>query len=289
MSYIKAKFQDTGKILQVKGLWGDDVNRDDFIVVNSERGEEVVRVLGTSKEPSPIKATFLRKTKDEDIRRMEENLEKAKSFYSLCKEKIFQHGLDMKLIKTYVPLDERKVFFYYTADQRVDFRHLVKDLAKVIKKRIEMRQIGARDAVQMMGWIGACGEVPCCVRFAENFESISLKDIEEQNLPLSPAKFTGSCGRLICCLAYERDNHIVKNLLPETGTELCFNGKVLQILYIDPPKGKVLVQIEGKKEEIDLHMLLPYDYEKALRHCRSCGLCCRRTYKEDEAYINAQE
>ncbi|MGB9874487.1 MAG: regulatory iron-sulfur-containing complex subunit RicT, partial [Hydrogenobacter sp.] len=136
MSYIKAKFQDTGKILQVEGVWDDDINRDDFIVVNSEKGEEVVRVLGASKEPSPIKATFLRKAKDEDIRRMEENLEKAKDLYNLCKEKISQHGLDMKLIKAYVPLDERKVFFYYTADQRVDFRNLVKDLAKVIKKRI---------------------------------------------------------------------------------------------------------------------------------------------------------
>jgi len=288
MSYIKARFQDTGKILQVEGVWDDGINRDDLIVVNSEKGEEIVKVLGASKEPSEIKATFLRKAKEEDIKRMEENSAKAKSFYTLCKEKISQHGLDMKLIKVYVPLDERKVFFYYTADQRVDFRNLVKDLAKVIKKRIEMRQVGVRDAVQMMGWIGTCGEIPCCVKFAESFESISLRDIEEQNLPLSPAKFTGPCGRLICCLAYERDNYIVRNLLPETGTELCFNGKVLQILYIDPPKGKVLVQVEGKKEEIDLHMLLPYDYEKALIHYKSCGLCCRRIYK-DEAYINTQE
>ncbi|MEZ0361465.1 MAG: regulatory iron-sulfur-containing complex subunit RicT [Hydrogenobacter sp.] len=289
MSYVKARFHDTGKILQVDGVWDDDINRNDLIVVSSEKGEEIVKVLGVSKEPSQMKATFLRKAKDEDIKKMEENMEKAESFYTLCKEKIVQHGLDMKLIKVYIPLDANKVFFYYTSDQRVDFRNLVKDLAKVIKKRIEMRQIGVRDAVQMTGWIGACGEVPCCVKFSENFESISLKDIEEQNLPLSPTKFTGPCGRLMCCLAYERDNYIVKNLFPEVGTQLCFKGRTYKLLYVDPPSSKVLLEADGKKEELNMELLLPYGYEKALKHCKSCGFCCRRAYKEDEAFINTQE
>ena len=289
MLYIKARFQDTGKIFQVEGVWDDDIKRDDLIVVSSEKGEEVVKVLGVSKQPSQIKATFLRKAKDEDILKMEENEKKAQNLYSLCKEKIAQHGLGMKLIKAYIPLDAGKVFFYYTSEQRVDFRNLVKDLAKVVKKRIEMRQIGVRDAVQMTGWVGACGDIPCCVRFSENFESISLKDIEDQNLPLSPTKFTGPCGRLLCCLAYERDNYMIRNLLPEVGTELCFKGKIYKLLYIDPPMDKVLIESEGKKEELSISSLLPYGYEKALRHCKSCGLCCRRAYKEDEAFINLQE
>lgn len=154
------------------------------MVVKSEKGDEVVEVVGHSKEASSTKALFLRKATEEDIKKFQENEKKAQEALQYCKSKIQQYGLEMKLIKAYITLDSTKVFFYYTSSQRVDFRNLVKDLAKFLKKRIEMRQIGVRDAIQMMGWIGNCGDIPCCYRFAENFESIALKDIEEQNLPL---------------------------------------------------------------------------------------------------------
>lgn len=288
MYYIKAKFLDTGRVLQVEGIWENGISRDDFIVVSSEKGEEIVRVVGVSKEPSPSRATFLRKAREEDIRKMEENSKKAENFYNICKEKIMKHKLNMKLIKTYIPIDDTKVFFYYTAEDRVDFRGLVKDMARVVRKRIEMRQIGVRDAIKMMGWLGACGDVPCCIRFAEDFESISLKDIENQNLPLSSAKFTGPCGRLICCLAYERNNYVVKSILPEIGTELCFDGKILKLLHVDPLMNKVLVEVDGKKEEMNIELLLPFGYEKVLKHCSTCS-CCKHLLKEDEVASQIQD
>ncbi|MFN3814365.1 MAG: stage 0 sporulation family protein [Aquificaceae bacterium] len=276
MYCIKAKFLDTGRVLQVEGIWENGINRDDLIVVSSERGEEIVRVIGVSKEPSPSRVTFLRKAREEDIRKMEENRDKAMNFYNVCREKIIKHKLSMKLIKAYIPIDDTKVFFYYTAEERIDFRGLVKDMARVVKKRIEMRQIGVRDAIKMMGWLGTCGDVPCCIRFAEDFESISLKDIENQNLPLSSAKFTGPCGRLICCLAYERNNYTVKTILPEIGTEFCFEGKTLRLLYVDPLMNKVIVEVDGKKEDMDIKLLLPFGYEKALKHC-----CCKYSKEDD--------
>ncbi len=283
MSYIKAKFQDTNKVLQVEGVWERDVSRGELIVVQSEKGEEVVRVLGVSKEPSSYKAVFLRKAKREDIQKMEENEEKAREAMEICKKKIIEHGLDMKLIKTYIPLDRSKIFFYYTSDHRVDFRNLVRDLAKVFKKRIEMRQVGVRDAVQMLGWVGTCGDMPCCVKFQEELHSVSLRDIEEQNLPLSPQKFTGPCGRLICCLVFERENYLIKSILPEVGSELCYEGKVYKVLQVDPIRWKINLVSEDSKREIDLEDILPEGYEKALKHCQACGGCCRRAFVENEA------
>lgn len=283
MSYIKAKFQDTNKVLQVEGVWERDVSRGELIVVQSEKGEEVVRVLGVSKEPSSYKAVFLRKAKREDIQKMEENEEKAREAMEICKKKIIEHGLDMKLIKTYIPLDRSKIFFYYTSDHRVDFRNLVRDLAKVFKKRIEMRQVGVRDAVQMLGWVGTCGDMPCCVKFQEELHSVSLRDIEEQNLPLSPQKFTGPCGRLICCLVFERENYLIKSILPEVGSELCYEGKVYKVLQVDPIRWKINLVSEDSKREIDLKDILPEGYEKALKHCQACGGCCRRAFVENEA------
>ncbi len=282
MSYIKARFWDTRKILQIDGVWSDGIERGDLLVVQSEKGEEIVQVLGRSKETSSVRAIFLRKVSPEDLQRQESNEAKAKEAYEYCKERIRHYNLNMKLIKTYIPLDASKMFFYYTAEQRVDFRALVRDLARQFKKRIEMRQIGVRDAVQMMGWMGSCGEVPCCYRFEESFESISLRDIEEQNLPLSPSKFTGPCGRLVCCLAFERDNYTVKNILPEVGTSLCYQGKEVKLLHVDPLREKVLVDYGDRKEEVHLRSLLPVGYEKAIQNCKRCGTCCRRSHREDE-------
>jgi len=145
----------------------EDVQRGELVVVSSEKGEELVEVLGYSKEGLSSRATFLRRAMEEDKRKAQGNEGRAKEFHQLCKRKIREYNLDMKLLKTYIPLDGSKVFFYYTAEQRVDFRALVRDLAKSLKKRIEMRQIGVRDAVQMMGWLGNCGNDACCAKFAE--------------------------------------------------------------------------------------------------------------------------
>ena len=186
-------------------------------------------------------------------------------------------------------MDGQKVFFYYTAEQRVDFRALVRDLAKSIKRRIEMRQVGVRDAVQMLGWVGNCGNEVCCAIFTEQFESVYVHDIHTQNLPLSPSKFTGPCGRLICCLAYERENYLIKEIFPEVGTSLCYQEREFKLLVVDPLREYATLEDEGKKVDVPLKDLLPFEYKKAIEHCRTHPICCRKPSVEYEAFAGNQE
>lgn len=278
MNYIKVRSLDTQKIGTLDGC-EQELDRDELVVVEDEdRGEDVVRVIGSTKEvpKNGLRFNFLRKLTPRDKRVLDRNENESQRAFSACREKIKEYGLEMHLLKAYIPLSSTKVFFYYTADKRVDFRQLVKDLAKVLKKRIEMRQVGVRDAVQMMGWVGLCGEVPCCVRYLESFDSISLKDIEEQNLPLSPSKFTGPCGRLVCCLSFERNNYLIKRILPEPNTRICLDGKEAEVLHIDPMRNTITLAFEDRKRELNLEEILPKGYEVAVKRCESCNECCAR-------------
>ncbi len=286
MNYIKVRSLDTNKVGVLEDC-EEELSRDEMVVVDSEeKGEDLVRVLGYSKEDSPsgIRFRFIRKATKKDLKTLERNERESRRAFQTCKEKIKEHGLDMHLLKAYVPLNAKKIFFYYTAEERVDFRRLVRDLARIFRKRIEMRQVGVRDAVQILGWVGLCGDVPCCMRFMEKFDSISLRDIEEQNLPLSPSKFTGPCGRLVCCMSFEKENYLIKRILPEKGSEICVEGKVATLLEIDPLRNTVLLQVEDRKKEISLEEILPRGYEKALEACRGCGGCCMRTAEESQEH-----
>ncbi len=288
MNYIKVRSLDTNKIGVLENC-DEDLKRDDLVVVDSEeKGEDIVRVLGVSKEDtaSGLRFRYIRKATRRDIQRMKRNEKESKRAYNICKEKIKEHALDMHLLKAYVPLNARKIFFYYTAEERVDFRKLVRDLAKIFKKRIEMRQVGVRDAVQILGWVGMCGEIPCCLRFMESFDSISLKDIEDQNLPLSPSKFTGPCGRLVCCMAFERENYLIKTLFPPKDTEICIDGKVGKVLEVDPIRNLMTVEFEDRRREIPLDEVLPKGYGKALSFYRACSGCVCKSGKEYEAAIS---
>jgi len=284
MSCIKVKSLDTNKIGVLENCEGD-LPRDSLVVIyTEEKGEDLARVIGVSREEdSKLRFRFVREATREDLERMEKNEEESRKAFRACKEKIKEQGLDMHLLKAYVPLNSKKIFFYYTAEERVDFRKLVRDLARTFKKRIEMRQVGVRDAVQILGWVGICGEIPCCIRFLENFDSISLKDIEDQNLPLSPSKFTGPCGRLICCMSFERDNYLVKTLLPETGTQICWSGREVTLLEVDPLRNTAVLADEGKKIEVSISELLPKDYEKVLALCSSCN-CCFKAREDFNGY-----
>ncbi|WP_461832491.1 PSP1 domain-containing protein [Aquifex sp.] len=285
MEYLKIRYIDTNKIGTLVGV-NIPLKRNQKVVIDDpEKGEDIVEVLGYSKEPpkNDLTPSFVRVATKKDIIQFEKNLKESEKAFQICKEKIKEHNLDMHLLKAYIPLNRKKVFFYYIAEQRVDFRALVRSLAKIFKRRIEMRQIGVRDAVQMKGWVGRCMRETCCSRFMESFESISLRDITEQNLPLSPSKFTGPCGRLVCCMAFERENYLVKFLLPEVGTKLCFNKQEVILREIDPIRELVVIEYEesGKKIELGIRDILPKGYEKVLDYCRSCGSCCRRgTYEE---------
>ena len=286
MNYIKVRSFDTNKIGVLEDC-DEEVSKDEVVVVDSEeKGEDVVRILGYSKEDSPtgMRYRFLRKATRRDMKILERNERESRRAFRTCKEKIKEQGLDMHLLKAYVPLNSRKIFFYYTAEERVDFRKLVRELARIFKKRIEMRQVGVRDAVQILGWIGLCGEVPCCTRFIERFDSISLKDIEEQNLPLSPSKFTGPCGRLVCCMSFEKENYLVKHILPEKGSEICLEGKVATLLEVDPLRSVALLQIGEKRKEVSFEELLPKGYERVLRALREQGGCCRKMLEESAGH-----
>ena len=179
------------------------------MIVETARGVEYgyvvmgVREVEEEKVVQPLKAV-LRIATEQDDRTEEKNKEKEKAAHQVCLEKISKHNLDMKLIDTEYTFDNNKVLFYFTADGRIDFRELVKDLASVFKTRIELRQIGVRDETKILGGVGNCGRELCCHTYLSEFIPVSIKMAKEQNLSLNPSKISGTCGRLMCCLKNER-------------------------------------------------------------------------------------
>ncbi len=187
----------------------DEIKENSFVVAEGDRGVNIAKVIQivNSKDVHPkliekIKKIIRIATKN-DFEQYERNKEDAKEAFKICLQKIKSHNLQMKLIKAEYMLDRKKLVFYFTADGRVDFRELVKDLAKEFKVRIEMRQIGVRDESKIIGCLGNCGRESCCSKFLYNFQPISVKTAKEQNLVLNPSKISGVCGRLMCCLLFE--------------------------------------------------------------------------------------
>ena len=182
----------------------------DKVIVETARGVEcgevamVDREIDESTFSSPIKP-IIRAATEDDLRRIENNKQKEKDAFKICQDKIAVHGLKMNLIDVECTFDNNKMLFYFTAENRVDFRELVKDLAAVFKTRIELRQIGVRDEAKMLGGLGICGQPFCCSRFLGDFQPVSIKMAKEQGLSLNPTKISGTCGRLMCCLKYEQN------------------------------------------------------------------------------------
>ncbi len=201
-----------------------DVEFNDFVVVETARGIEFGHVVIGPKEikeeeiVSPLK-TVLRIALDEDFEIHRENKKKATEALNQCQSKVVEHGLKMKIVDVEYTFDNNKVIFYFTADGRVDFRELVKDLASIFKTRIELRQIGVRDEAKMIGGIGPCGKMVCCKEFLGEFAPVSIKMAKDQSLSLNPTKISGLCGRLMCCLKYEHDTYdeLLKNT-PQVGS-----------------------------------------------------------------------
>jgi cell fate regulator YaaT (PSP1 superfamily) len=196
----------------------------DRVIVETSRGVEYGEVVIGPKDVkeediiAPLK-DVMRKATPEDEARVEENRRKAKEAEEIALKKIEKHGLDMKLVDVEYTFDNSKLIFYFTADGRVDFRELVKDLASVFRTRIELRQIGVRDEAKCLGGIGPCGRVVCCNTFLGDFDPVSIKMAKQQNLSLNPAKISGLCGRLMCCLKFECDCYEAGDAgLPEMGT-----------------------------------------------------------------------
>jgi cell fate regulator YaaT (PSP1 superfamily) len=194
--------------------------------VETARGVEYGQVVIGHKQVEeedvilPLKKV-LRIADDNDYLQVADNKKLAQEAFGVCQEKIIIHKLDMKLVDVEYTFDKNKIIFYFTADGRVDFRELVKDLAAIFRTRIELRQIGVRDEAKMLGGIGPCGRVLCCSTFLGDFEPVSIKMAKDQNLSLNPAKISGLCGRLMCCLKYENDNYeSAKEVLPDIGQEV---------------------------------------------------------------------
>ncbi|HIP98620.1 MAG TPA: hypothetical protein EYH37_04585 [Aquifex aeolicus] len=254
------------------------LRKGDKIVVESERGLELVEFIGVSSERCPTDpiATFVRKATFPDRERFRRHQNRAKILLKELGSAALEYGMNLKPLAVYIPLDNEKIFFYYTAPQRVDFRKFIRDMSKKYGKRIEMRQVGVRDAVQMKGWIGVCGQEVCCKVFMEKFESVGLNFIQEQNLPNSPSKFTGICGRLKCCMAFEKGNYVEKKLLPQVGSEICLldGKKTVKVLEIDLLR-RLLVYQEGEAlKEVDLEALLPKDFSKIAKNYDCVGCEC---------------
>ena len=209
VTIVGIRFKRAGKIYYFSpGEY--DLAKGDHAIVETARGIEYGEVVIPRQEVeegkivSPLK-TVIRKATEADTRKVEENHRKEKEAFVICEKKIAARKLDMHLVNVEYTFDVGKIIFYFTADGRIDFRELVKDLAAVFRTRIELRQIGVRDEAKMLGGIGCCGRPLCCATFLGDFEPVSIKMAKEQNLFLNPAKISGTCGRLLCCLKYESD------------------------------------------------------------------------------------
>ena len=237
---ISVRFKEVGK-----NYYFDPCNKEykkgDNVIVETARGLEFGTVTIANREiddeeiTSPLKPV-VRFANEKDIETVNENKEKEKSAFEICSKKIAVHKLEMKLVDVEYTFDRNKILFYFTADGRVDFRDLVKDLASVFRTRIELRQIGVRDESKKVGGLGICGRPFCCNTFLGDFQPVSIKMAKEQNLSLSPVKISGTCGRLMCCLKYEQDAYE-------------------HLLRVTPKHGAIVETKDGKGTVVDNNLL----------------------------------
>ncbi|MDQ0273120.1 PSP1 domain-containing protein [Cytobacillus purgationiresistens] len=256
---VGVRFKKAGKIYYFDP--GDlSIQKDDFVIVETVRGVEYGKVVIAPKKVDehdvvlPLKKV-LRIADQKDRMIVEENRQAAKEAYDVCCEKVTTHQLDMKLVDVEYTFDRNKVIFYFTADGRVDFRELVKDLAAIFRTRIELRQIGVRDEAKMLGGIGPCGRMLCCSTFLGDFDPVSIKMAKDQNLSLNPTKISGLCGRLMCCLKYENDEYeTAKKQLPDIGEWVKTpegSGKVVGLNILER-----ILQVNLKEQERVLEFTL---------------------------------
>ena len=254
---IGVRFRPAGKIYYfAPGKF--HIRQGDKVIVETARGIEFGTVVTGPKEVKdeevmqPLKSV-IRIATEEDKRAEEKNREKEKEAFEICLEKIRKHNLDMKLINAEYTFDNNKVLFYFTADGRIDFRELVKDLAAVFRTRIELRQIGVRDETKIRGGIGICGRPLCCHTYLSEFAPVSIKMAKEQNLSLNPTKISGVCGRLMCCLTNEEETYEELNSrLPAIGDTVTTNEglKEVQSVSVLRQLVKVVVTLENDEKEI---------------------------------------
>lgn len=261
---VGVRFKKAGKIYYFDP--GDlSIEKDEFVIVETVRGVEYGRAVVPRKQVEehdvvlPLKKV-VRIADHKDRMIVEENKQAAQEAYDVCNEKVNGHQLDMKLVDVEYTFDRNKIIFYFTADGRVDFRELVKDLAAIFRTRIELRQIGVRDEAKMLGGIGPCGRMLCCSTFLGDFDPVSIKMAKDQNLSLNPTKISGLCGRLMCCLKYENDEYeAAKEQLPDLGEMIETpqgRGKVVGLNILER-----VLQVELKEQD----RVLEYTLEEIIK------------------------
>ena len=253
---IGVQFQKNGKLYYFDAN-GFEVRIGDFVIVDTARGLDLGEVaMGTRETDEETWKTPLKKTvriaTEQDIQHGRDNRQKEKEAFTICQKKIQEHKLEMKLVSVEYAFDNSKILFFFTANGRVDFRSLVKDLASIFKMRIELRQIGVRDEAKMLGGLGPCGRPICCGTFLDQFQPVSIKMAKEQNLSLNPTKISGVCGRLMCCLKYEQEHYEqTRKRMPKIGKEVITpdgNGPVTDLNIV---KETVFVRLtNGDTSEI---------------------------------------
>lgn len=237
---IGVRFKNVGKVYYFDPN-GNKIGKGSSVIVETARGVECGEVVMENREVPeeniirPLKSV-IRVATEQDLKQVEDNIRKQKNAFDICLQKIQNHKLDMKLVDVEYTFDNNKILFYFTADGRVDFRELVKDLASVFRTRIELRQIGVRDEAKMLGGLGVCGKPFCCATFLGEFQPVSIKMAKEQGLSLNPTKISGTCGRLMCCLKYEQEAYE-------------------DLLSITPKVGAYVKTKDGKGTVVDVNLL----------------------------------
>jgi len=255
---VEVKQREEGKVIHY-AIGELKVSAGDYVIVESDRGLDYGEILSGEElvleKNIPQKALkkIIRIATTQDVDKINRNRQKAKEAIKTCNRKILEHKLDMKLIDAELSFDCTKMIFYFSAEERVDFRELVKDLAKIFRARIELKQVGVRDEAKMFGGLGQCGRELCCARFLKDFEPVTIKMAKDQNLPLNPTKISGVCGRLMCCLSYEHKCY--KELargLPRISQKVKTKdgaGKIIDVNYL---KRMATVELEdGRQIKID--------------------------------------
>ena len=275
INIVGVRFKNAGKIYYFDPV-DFEIEEDMDVVVETARGLEYGTIVVGKKEideeslVSPLKP-IIRIATEEDTKIYKENKEKAKETFELCLEKIKEHNLTMYLIDCEYTFDRNKLIFYFTAEGRIDFRELVKDLAAIFKTRIELRQIGVRDEAKSIGGLGPCGRSLCCSSWLGDFQPVSIKMAKDQSLSLNPTKISGICGRLFCCLKYEHDVYVEAiEKVPPVGA----------IVKVDSNKGKVIetnplleqVKVEFNDKTIRICMKDEIKVLQAPKKCDGCGV-----------------
>ncbi|UTL72794.1 competence/sporulation regulator complex protein RicT [Bacillus halotolerans] len=253
---IGVRFKKAGKIYYFDPN-GFHIEQDSCVIVETVRGVEYGQVVVANKQVDehdvvlPLRKV-IRVADERDLLIVEENKQEALSAFEICQKKVIDHGLDMKLVDVEFTFDRNKVIFYFTADGRVDFRELVKDLASIFKTRIDLRQIGVRDEAKMLGGIGPCGRMLCCSTFLGDFEPVSIKMAKDQNLSLNPTKISGLCGRLMCCLKYENDEYeTAKEQLPDIGEMITTANGPAKVVGLNILERVLQVELMNREKVIE--------------------------------------